>query len=437
MKASEDLRESGQLNMRALPPLDEMRRSVGRVVKRWPDAVKVPEDRDRERMAQEMIRRVDDWDWDGVKFSRITTAAIAVFDNDRSARPDLTDVRQFYLDEIAASEPGGFLNAMVWVYVESFQQGAAHTMALAKALVRRLEAFGTRIQELLQALPRLFDSEHAPADVARIMISADNPYQALKGIGFSAPHGPGLAQHAHIAFVEQIAPNLRQSPERDRLFKWLIPEDGSALETGAGPSVEALLSVWRDETPPDEVRHEISEAIINAYNDPRLHSGGIWAGFDPELRDVLLRWLTKQDMKFFCDMVSATQNSRMWPPRRDFWLDLYEDKMIDEAWVAFGTSAREYAQSHLMRNDNTNQSRRFGRQLDRTGSTSLLVMRIGNKIVVDGCHNYKTHIFRQDDPNVPKLYQTIYYCDDIMRSSRNSKSHSSIPHWKTWVMQHV
>ncbi|SHL33390.1 EH_Signature domain-containing protein [Roseovarius marisflavi] len=111
--------------------------------------------------------------------------------------------------------------------------------------------------------------------------------------------------------------------------------------------------------------------------------------------------------------------------------------MIDEAWVAFGASARQYAQRHLVGSDNNHTNRRFGRQLDRGGSTSLLVMRIGNKIVVDGCHSYKTHIFRQNDPKAPKLYQRTYYCDDIMRSSWSSKSHSSIPSWKIWVMQNV
>jgi hypothetical protein len=216
-----------------------------------------------------------------------------------------------------------------------------------------------------------------------------------------------------------------------------VPKSGSQLETGAGPAIEALLSVWQHETPPDDVRHELSEAIVNAYNDPRLHRGGIWSGFDPQLRAVLLRWLTKQDMKFFCDMVTATQDSHMWPLRRDFWLDLYEDKMIDEAWVAFGGSARQFARSQLMQTGSENSNRRFGRQLDRGGSTSLLVMRIGTKIVVDGCHSYRTHIFRQDDPKAPKLYQTQYYCDEIMNNAQKSKSHSSIPSWKSWVMQNV
>jgi hypothetical protein len=142
-------------------------------------------------------------------------------------------------------------------------------------------------------------------------------------------------------------------------------------------------------------------------------------------------------MKFFCDMVTATQNSHMWPPRRDFWLQLYDDKMIDEAWVAFGSEARRYAENNLLRGGQTDVKRRFARQLDRGGSTSLLIMRIGNKIVVDGCHSYKTHIFQIDDENAPKLYQPQYHCDNIMRTSSNSKPHNSIRNWSQWVQQHV
>lgn len=437
MRASDLLRDHHELNPRVLPPLDTISRAVTTVLQRWPDAVVLPQDADRERMALDMLRRVNTWDWVGLKTSRITTAAVAVFDDKRCDRSDLAPVRQFYLDEIAERAAGSFLNAMVWIYIESFRPGAEHTAKLANALALRIKDFGARIQDLLTALPGLFGVDTAPEEVAQIMIEAPDPYTALKSIGWRAPHGPGLSQEAHSVFVRKIRTHLRKGSERNRLFKWLCPDRVSPLETGAGPAIEALLSVWREETPPDDIRHELCEAIINAYNDPRLHRGGIWSGFNPELRNVLLRWLTKQDMKFFCDMVTATQDSHMWPLRRDFWLDLYEDKMIDEAWVAFGASARQFAQTQLMKAEGANSSRRFGRQLDRGGSTSLLIMRIGNKIVVDGCHSYRTHIFRGDDEMAPKLYQTQYYCDEIMRRAKNSKSHSSIPSWKSWVMQNV
>ncbi|UWQ85017.1 EH signature domain-containing protein [Leisingera caerulea] len=422
---------------RALPPLDQIKRCVDNILTRWPDAIHSPMDRDREKLAQDMLYRVSNWNWEDITTQRVISAAVAVFDEVRRMKPDLASVREFYLSEIATREPGAFLDGMVGIYIDSFTPGTDHTLYLAKALEKRSGDLGARHRKLLAALPELFQPDAVPLALGQIMRNADNAYLLLKSIGLTSPHTYGLAKAAQKFFIESLAPDLDQKETRQKLFNWLTPENGPVLQAGAGPAVEALLSVWRDRTPPDDLRDELSEAIIAAWNDPRLHTGGIWSGFDPSLRAVLLRWLTHQDMKFFCDMVTATQDSHMWPPRRDFWLKLYQDKMIDEAWVAFGSEARRYAQQNLMRGGTTDMNRRFGRQLDRNGSTSLLIMRIGNKVVVDGCHSYKTHIFRMDDPKAPKLYERQYYCDDIMRASRNSKPHNSIYNWSQWVLQHV
>lgn len=431
------LRRTQSLRARALPPLDQVRRSIAHILNRWPDAVHTPEDRDREKLAKEMLRRISGWDWQDITTLRVISAAVAVFDEERRARSDLRSVREFYLSEIATREPGAFLDGMVGVYVDSFTPGADHTRHLAQTLALRSGDIGGRYLKLMSALPELFRPKSVPLALARIMRDADDAYAHLKAIGLSSPHTSGLAQTAQKTFVDHLAPDLDKAEPRRKLFNWLTPENGPVLQAGAGSAVEALLAAWRDRTPPDDLRNELSEAIIAAWNDPRLHAGGIWSGFDPDLKAILLRWLTHQDMRFFCDMVTATQDSHMWPPRRDFWLKLYHDRMIDEAWVAFGSDARRYAQQNLLSGGKTDMNRRFGRQLDRGGSTSLLIMRIGNKIVVDGCHSYKTHIFRLEDRRAPKLYQRQYYCDDIMRASPNSKSHLSIHNWSQWVLQHV
>ncbi len=431
------LHRPNTLQKRILPPLDQVHRSVNSILSRWPDAIKTPENRDREKLALDMLSRVQNWNWDNITTQRVISAAVAVFDDERRTRSDLEPVQRFYLSEIETRQPGAFLDGMVGVYIDSFQPGAPHTRFLAKALGQRRAELGGRHRKLTETLPSLFRPDAAPMDLAKVMLDSDDPYAALKSIGLSTPHTSGLAKAAHKTFVERLAPELGKPEARSKLFNWLMPENGPVLQAGAGPAVEAILSVWRNRTPPEALRNELSEQIIAGWNDPRLYNGGIWSGFDPNLKSVLLRWLTHQDMKFFCDMVTATQDSHMWPPRRDFWLKLYDDKMIDEAWVAFGSEARRYAQQNLIRSGKTDMNRRFGRQLDRGGSTSLLIMRIGNKIVVDGCHSYKTHIFRLDDDRAPKLYKREYYCDDIMRASRNSKPHNSIYNWSQWVLQNV
>lgn len=322
----------GALRTRALPPLDQIRRSVDRIVSRWPDVMRTPEDRDRERLARDMLTRITQWNWENITTQRVISAAIAVFDEERRTRPDLSPVREFYLSEIKAREPGAFLDGMVGVYIDSFAPGTDHTRFLAKALQHRGSDLGGRNARLMNALPTLFRPDTAPLELAKIMLEAENPYARLQEIGLGSPHTSGLAKAAHAVFVERLSPDLAKPEAREKLFHWLTPEHGPTLQTGAGPAVEALLSVWQDRSPPDALRNELSEAIISAWGDPRLHAGGIWAGFDPALKSVLLRWLTHQDMKFFCNMVTATQDNHMWPPRRDFWLKLYEDKMIDEAW---------------------------------------------------------------------------------------------------------
>jgi hypothetical protein len=141
-------------------------------------------------------------------------------------------------------------------------------------------------------------------------------------------------------------------------------------------------------------------------------------------------------MRFFCDVITETQYHHQWPPRRDFWLRLFDERRIDEAWVAFGDAAREHAKRHYKGTGAFDVDKRFAKQLGRGGGTSLLIMRIGNKIVVDGCHNYKTHIFGANEPTAPKLYQATYNCEVIMHKSTLSKTHY-ISTWQPWVERHI
>lgn len=422
---------------RSLPSFEQIRRGVESILERWPDAVRVPEDRDRERLAVEFLARVERWNWADVSMARAAQAAIAVFDEERRARDAFEPLRAFFLRETEATAQAPFLDAMLTVYVTSFSPGAAHTLRLAAALSGRAASFGDRTRLLLRNIPELLDPAKAAAAVAGKMTGAVDPYDVIRRSGLGAPHGPGLMQQAHRAFVADIARHLASEPAQHQLFAWLAPSGQQPLQSGADLAINALLAPWRNRAPTEDMQGWITESVIAAYGDPRTSQGGIWPGIDPALREVLLRWLAKEDMRFFCDVVTATQNSHMWPPRRDFWLSLFAQKRIDEAWVAFGAEAKEYARRHLIRSGSTDVNRRFGAQLDRNGGTSLLIMRIGRKIVVDGCHSYKTHIFDQSDEKAPRLYGYRYHCDQIMRRSPRSKPHNSIPAWKDWVLRNI
>jgi hypothetical protein len=167
---------------------------------------------------------------------------------------------------------------MVSVYVESFDAVAAHTRLLAKALITRTAELSGRQRKLFESLPSLFKPDEAPLELAKVMLGSDDAYRTLTSIGLTSPHASGLARAAHKIFLKHLAPDLDKQAARVRLFNWLTPEPGPVLQIDAGPAVEALLAVWKKKSPPADIRNELSEKIIGAWNDPRLHTGGIGRG---------------------------------------------------------------------------------------------------------------------------------------------------------------
>jgi hypothetical protein len=150
-----------------------------------------------------------------------------------------------------------------------------------------------------------------------------------------------------------------------------------------------------------------------------------------------MRWLTGENIRFFLDIVTKSEASHMWQPRREFWLGLHERKRIDAAWVAFSKVAEFHAKREL--------GSRGGRGLLDFGSqtaggnrsdTSLLIMKIGEKIVVEGSHSYMVHMFRQSDPRAPTLYQRTYDCERIrLLPGSESKAHQG--YWQGWVLERI
>lgn len=418
-----------------LPDLKTLGAKSHRILARWPDVIAMPPEKDRERLVQEMRRRLETQIWDDTPMSLVTAAAHALFDGERRARPDLAGLRDFYYDEIQATTRVSLLDAMLSVYLVSYEPGAAHTQHLAAALTRAWPRVGARWRRLLQNIPEFLDPTGAPEAIAAKMTGMQECWKGLQAIGLRTPHAPGLMDHAHLAFVEKIRPDLKNRAAVEKLFDWLKPEGQQARMSGAAEAITAVLEPWLKQEPPQDVLTFITEALMGMYGDPRVMGGGAWAGVPPGCLAVIMRWLTGENIRFFLDVISAAEESHMWEPRRDFWLSLYEQKRIDAAWVAFSESAVEHARKANARNGMDALS--FGHQT--TGGhrrdTSLLILKIGNKIVVEGSHSYKVHIFNESNPKAPRLYQKKYDCEEIRRRSNIEEAH--VGKWWERVLQWI
>jgi EH_Signature domain len=315
-----------------------------------------------------------------------------------------------------------------------------------KALIHRLRtredlpmAYGSahlilaRARELINNVPELLEPDKAAGALAAPMVAASDPYQALKHLGFAAPHMPGLPYYAHLRFVDAIAPRLHLAEAQLQLLHWLKPERMLALQQGASVAINALLRPWTLRTSEIETQSRLCHAIVPAYGDPRVTRNAVWSAVEPDLAAIMRRWLSREDMHFFCKVITETRDHPHWKPRHDFWLAKFRRGDIQEAWVAFGPSALSYVRHTYPDRLGTRPGERFASQTNKSEDKSLLIMQIGSRIVVDGCNNYKTHIFKNSDPQAPKLYLPTYSCSDIRYHSENSKAHNSIPSWQDWV----
>lgn len=438
MSLSEALEKLAQLSPISVPELRYLQSAAERVRDRWPDVQVAGTEKEREALAQKLRDRVERSDWKETRLSFVIAGASAVFDLERRDRPDLARTREFLYAETAVSTSETFLSGLFRAYLDSFVPETSHSTALSTVLGEARPRMSSGLQRLLDAVPELLDPVIGPSRLADRMAKMSDPYTELVRLGLRNPHGGGFMDSAHKSLTSLVRPQLSNRELIDWYIKWLRPpgkEEGRTV--GAEAAIKALIYPWLKQNPDDKLRSFLVETLIELYGDPRIKSGGVWGGIGEGYMAIVHRWLTREDMRFFTGVVDASQDDAMWPPRRDFWLKLYDEGLIDAAWAALSSQAFEYARQHLMRQDAKNAYTRVGYQRARQ-NTSLLIMKIGNKIMVDGCHSYRTHVFEISDPMAPTLFEEGYDCDEIMRASDHrvsgaSKSHSSIPSWGRWV----
>lgn len=418
--------------------------AVQSVLKRWPDVVPEPDEKDREALVQTVKSKLEKDDWERTRMSLMVAAARALFDETRRSRRDLVALRVFYFEETEVSTSTTFLGAMASVYFGSYVPNAQHTRQLADALRISRDRIGGSWRDLFRRVPECLDPTYAPNSLAKLMINMADPWEELKLLGIRQPHAPGLMDHVHLEYVKLLRPQLKTRDGVDRIFGWLRPKGQSARTSGAAEAISAILSPWMSRDPDLDLVSHITEWLVGSYEDPRLNAGGVWSGVKPEALAVLMRWLTGENIRFFLDIVTEVESSHMWEPRRKFWLGLYEEGYISAAWVAFSDEAARLARRRIG-SGSDGRILSFGRQVagGTRLHTSLLILEIGNKIIVEGSHNYRAHVFKKHSRTAPELYREEYDCEEIRlipdrpAGSHESKIHDAQGNWRNWVRERV
>jgi hypothetical protein len=387
-------------------------------------------------LVQRVARAVELESWEGVSTGDIARSLQALL-NGEQPLPEI--LRVFLTEEMSATTSPRLLDVLARAYLETWEAGATKTRNLRALILAKSEDLPLRWRTLFQACPEFLDIASGPLGLAKRMVETSTPYDWLRGHGLAAPHDQGFMRLAHSEFVrESRAPE--DAAALDKLMSWIAPPNAPALEDDrAAEVVDRILSPWMTRPCPSDYREQCAARLFDRFGDPRRDKPAFWALVGGEGKRVLYKWLARKSMEAMFEVVTKAatdaDNARLWTNRKRFWLGLYEAGHIDEAWVVLGQEAVPFARAlHQQTGDKSFLN--FGRQSGRS-DTSLLLMKIGNKTVVEGSHNFRVHVFPTPSRQTPQLYSETYDLDKIMLPDHHHDARRHNGGWMEWVRDRI
>lgn len=186
-----------RLSPLVLPELTRLIAAKKRVLDRWPDIVPDPPERDHEAIILQMLALLKSNRWEDVKMSFVLRALKVAFGPNFRNREDVAPIIDFAFAELEATTQPTFLNAMVAIYLSSYEPKADHSLDLGAKITAKRNLLSGKWRAIEETYPTLFDAKRAHDDIAASMISMDEPWQGLKANGFPNPHATGVMDHVH------------------------------------------------------------------------------------------------------------------------------------------------------------------------------------------------------------------------------------------------
>jgi hypothetical protein len=218
-----------------------------------------------------------------------------------------------------------------------------------------------------------------------------------------------LSQSGFLAAVDRaIVQSLRTELERkdfsglDAALQLIAPSGTLTFKAEAAGVAEALLGPFVRQSPPKDVKENITNFLLRHLHDPRSTQAG-WAGVSHQARGVMLQWLVEVTLEQFFDLIGRWANEEHWRYREAFGSAFRKRGHIDKAWVVLGANAADEARRRW-RDAPPAHGRLYGGSADHC----VLMLEIGDLTVVEWSHNGACRVWRTTNKHRPKLYDSEY-----------------------------
>jgi hypothetical protein len=268
----------------------------------------------------------------------------------------------------------------------------------------------------------LFHSMEGPQNLARKAVERRmSPTEVLTSYGLGAVSAQsGFAKHC----IAQALQRMRDGgePRHDARLQWItsfaLRNERDLLFQEHGPLVaDALLLPFGSDTPEERVTDKFLTLLLRLFGDPRVHPVK-WRRMESAAA-IVRRWLTKQSLRQFFEVVDQVALDRMWKYRRAFWGAVYDQELILDAWVVFGPLGATAAR------------RTFGKEISfatfdggiADKGHAVLLLRIGRGVVAEWSHNGRCVIWTDaGSPGAPNLHEKIYDAGSLKAGNRSNSN---------------
>jgi hypothetical protein len=249
---------------------------------------------------------------------------------------------------------------------------------------------------------------------------------------------------------EEMCQHVRKELKAERLTfadlkRFLVfAAKGEALRFPAMSAeiANCLLEPLDVSAPPGGIQGAVQAFLLQHLRDPRL-TRDRWLGVSEVAKSVILRWLVGATLDDFFHVLDrtapGTEGGRRWTYRKAFWGAYNKKRLISDAWIALGPSAKD-----LVRRGGASDVLRYGALEGATASDCLLLLRVGNLTIAEWSHMGSCRIWRAMNKSKPEMYRYRYTKAAIVNSSpdetvRHGGAQSG--HWQlalaTYVRHHT
>lgn len=312
-----------------------------------------------------------------------------------------------------------WLTPVLSVYEEAFDPDDEDFCQFAGLIERTLLTTDAPAVVPLRALQEsltYFRIHEAPSRIAVRLLSATEGLTAEVSRANLSPDvlatRLGLASFNAALSLLPATSSLAQT-RTERLLEWsrhlATPVERSPARAAF---VEALLLPWCDAPPPERLKRQISETLIQRLGDPRAGRSRAyhWRDVSQRALTVFTRWLAQDSLTEFIRILNETADET-WRYRERFWLACWHASLIQEAWLVLGSDATELVRAHARAG--AALSNRHGVLRGASKQQSVLLLRIGDLLLVEWSHSGALRAYPVDTAGIPQLYGEHYHASDL------------------------